>query len=107
MPSSNPAESRDSSGTRRILLNILCDLVVKGRGVFSDFSYPEYIVEMLLELVGNMVGSGKHDATQPHINDALEELWNVNSNDCMDMGLRNKALQTLRLEGSTLIITTG
>ena len=79
-------KSRYSSGTKRILLNLLCDLIIKGRGIFSDFSYPGYIVEMLLELVGNMVESDEHD-------DALEELWNVNSRDCMDRSLRSKALQ--------------
>ena len=88
-------KSRDSSGTQRILLNLVCDLIIKGRGVFSDLSYPEYIVEMLLELVRDMVESDEHDTIQPHINDALEELWNVNSRDCMDKNLRNKALQKL------------
>jgi len=82
-------ESRDSSGTQRVLLNLLCDLIIQGRGIFSDFSYPEYIVEMLLELVGNIVESDKMDA-------ALEELWNVDSRDCRDRGLWNKVLQKLR-----------
>lgn len=71
--------SRDSSGTQQILLNPICGLIVKPRGVFSDFSYPEYIVEVLLELVGNMAESGGCDTTQWHIIDALEELWNVES----------------------------
>ena len=33
-------ESRASLGMQYILLNIVCDLVVQGRGVFSDFPYP-------------------------------------------------------------------
>ena len=88
-------KSIDSSGTQQILLNLVCDLVIKGRGVFSDFTYPEYIVEELLDLVENMVESDEYDATQSHLNDALEELWNVNSRDCMDRSLRTKALKKL------------
>ena len=79
-------ESRCSSGTQLILLNLVCDLIIKRRGVFSDFSYPDYIVEMLLELVRNMVESGKMDA-------AMEELWNVNSRNCRDRSLQGRVLQ--------------
>jgi len=67
-------KSRNSSGTQRVLLNLVCDLIIKDCGVFSDFSYPEYIVEMLLELLGNMVKLGI-------MGTALGELWNVNSRD--------------------------
>ena len=84
---------KDPSGTQRILLNLICDLVIKSRGVFSDFSYPQYIVEMLLNLVGNMLD--RHGYTQPHINNAVEELWNVNPRDCMDRALRSEALEKL------------
>ena len=56
---------KDPSGTQRILLNVICDLVIKSRGVFSDFSYPQYIAEMLLNLVGNMFD--RRGYTQPHI----------------------------------------
>lgn len=79
-------KSRCSSGTQQILLNLVCDLIIKGRGVFSDFSYPECIVEMLLELVGNMVESGRMGA-------ALEELWNINPRDCKDRSLQSNVLQ--------------
>ena len=85
--------SRDSSTTQRILLNLICDLVIRSRGDFSDFSYPTYIVDMLLELVGHMI-DGRGNA-QPHIDSAIEELQNVNSRDCMDRGLRNKVLRML------------
>ena len=81
------------SGTQRILLNIICDLVIKSRGVFSDSSYPEYIVKMLLDLVGDMLD--RHGYTQPHINSVVEELWNVNPRDCMDRALRGEALKKL------------
>src|SRR5258708_14823693 len=53
---SNWRNSKNSAGTQRILLDLLCDLVIRDRGVFSDssyppYSYPPYIVEMLMDLV--------------------------------------------------------
>jgi hypothetical protein len=82
----------DLSGTQRILLNLICDIVIKGRGVFSDFPYPDYIVDMLLELVGKMVDS--HGNAHPQIHDAVDELWGVSSRN-MDRGIRDKALLAL------------
>jgi hypothetical protein len=81
------------SGTQRILLNIICDIVIKSRGVFSDSSYPEYIVNMLLDLLGDMLD--RHGYTQPHIINAAEELWSVNPRDCMNRALRSEALERL------------
>ena len=52
---SNWERSKNSAGTQRILLDLLCDLVIRSHGVFSDLSYPPYVVEMLLDLVGKMV----------------------------------------------------
>ena len=80
--------STHSSGTQRILLNLICDLVIKSRGVFSDFSYPTYIVDLLLKLVGHMTDG--HGNAQPHIKSAIEELRSVNSRDCMDRGSGTK-----------------
>src|SRR5258708_2025385 len=49
-------KSKNSAGTQRVLLDLLCDLVIRDRGVFSDssyppYSYPPYIVAMLMDLV--------------------------------------------------------
>jgi len=85
--------SRHSFGTQRILLNLICDLVIKSRGIFSDFYYPAYIVGMLLELVGHMTDG--HGNAHHHINIAIQELRNVNPTDCKDRGLRDKALRAL------------
>jgi hypothetical protein len=82
----------DLGGTQRILLNLICDIVIKSRGVFSDFPYPEYILDMLFELVGKMVD--RHGSAHPQIHDAVDELWGVNSRN-MDRGLRDKTLLTL------------
>ncbi|KAH9016764.1 hypothetical protein EDB85DRAFT_701285 [Lactarius pseudohatsudake] len=48
-------EGKESPGTHCILLNIICDLIIPGRGTFSDFSYPESITTMLVDTVGNML----------------------------------------------------
>ena len=85
--------SKRSFGTQRILLNLIGDLVIKSRGVFSDFSYPGYIVDMLLELVGHMIDGDGY--AHLHILAAIEELWCVNSRDCKDSDPRKKALWTL------------
>ena len=82
----------DLSGTQRILLNLICDIVIKSRGVFSDFPYPEYIVDRLLELMGRMVD--RYGNAHPQIHDAVNELLGVNSRN-MDRGLRDKALLVL------------
>jgi hypothetical protein len=52
---SNWQESKNLTGTQGILLDLLCDLVIRSRGVFSDFSYPPDIVDILLNLVERMV----------------------------------------------------
>jgi hypothetical protein len=61
------------------LINLICYLVIRSRGVFSDFPYPEYIVDMLLKLVGKMVD--RHGNAHPQIHDTVDErdelLWGL------------------------------
>ena len=90
---SNWKKSKNSAGTQRILLDILCDLVIRSRGVFSDFSYPPYILDMLLDLVKDMVKG--HGGEHPHINDIIQELKDFNFWDRMDNSLRDKALRAI------------
>ncbi|KAH8989947.1 hypothetical protein EDB86DRAFT_3080714 [Lactarius hatsudake] len=76
-------ESRESLGTQNILLNIICDLVIQSRGMFSDFSYPEYITNMLLELIGHVLrGNSGPDS---HVDTAMQEIESVNSINCIDL----------------------
>ncbi|KAI0278994.1 hypothetical protein BGY98DRAFT_1186246 [Russula aff. rugulosa BPL654] len=96
---SNWKKSKNSAGTQRILVDILCDLVIEGRGIFSDFSYPPYIVEMLLDLVGNMVEG--HGGSQPHINDITQELEDDNFRHRMNNDLRYKVLSAIGLPFDT------
>ena len=86
-------KSKDSAGTQRILLDILCDLVIRNRGVFSDSSYPPYIVDMLLDLVQRMVEG--HGGSHDHINEVIKELEDDNLRNRMDNSLRDEALDAI------------
>ena len=97
---SNWEKSKDSAGTQRILLDLLCDLVIRNRGVFSDSSYPRYIVKMLLDLVQKMVDG--HRGSHDHINEVINELLNDNLRDRMDNNLRDEALDALGLPPDTM-----
>jgi len=67
---SNWRQHKHSLGTQRVLLNLICDLAADQRGLFSDYTYPSYITDELLELLGNVV----EGQTGSHIDDAMEEL---------------------------------
>jgi hypothetical protein len=84
-------DGKHSLGTQNILLNLTCDLIVQGRGVFSDFPYPRYITDMLFQLIGDVLDG----STGSHIDDALRELEDGSRNR-MDMRLRNEALKAIR-----------
>jgi hypothetical protein len=86
-------ESMDSLGTLHILLNILCDLIIRGRGAFSDFSYPEPITTLFVDMVGKMLQ--RYSGPDEHIRDAVQEIENVDSLICMDMRLRHRAWASL------------
>ena len=90
---SNWEKSKKSAGTQRILLDLLCDLVIRSRGVFSDSSYPPYIVEMLLDLVKRMVEG--HGGSLPHINEVIKELEDDDLRNRMDNSLRDDALDAI------------
>jgi len=85
--------SKDSVGTQRVLLDLICDLVIESRGAFSDFRYPPYIVELLLELVGKMIEG--HEGFRQHIDDIIQELEEVNFRNLTDNDLRDKALKVI------------
>ena len=57
-------------GTLQIILNLVCDIAVQDRGIFSTCEYPSYITEELLKLLDNMV---KGQASS-YIDAAMEEL---------------------------------
>ncbi|KAF8492147.1 hypothetical protein F5888DRAFT_1731188 [Russula emetica] len=90
---SNWKKSKNSVGTQRVLLDLLCDLVIGSRGVFSDFSYPPYIVKMLLDLVEKVVEG--HGNLNPLINEVIEELEDDDLRHRMDNNLRDQALDAI------------
>jgi hypothetical protein len=61
---------KHSHGTQRVLLSLVCDLAVDQRGLFSDYPFPSYVTDALLELLGNVV----EGETGAHIDEAMEEL---------------------------------
>ncbi|KAH9057197.1 hypothetical protein EDB87DRAFT_1131786 [Lactarius vividus] len=88
-------KSSESLGTQHILLNIICDLIIRDRGVFSDFSYPESITTTLFEMVGNMLRG--YAGPNEHIRDAVREIESVDSrNNRVDVRLRSRALAAIR-----------
>ncbi|KAN0136276.1 hypothetical protein V8E53_005881 [Lactarius tabidus] len=83
-------DSKASLGTQCILLNLVCDLIIRERGVFSDFQYPEPITTTLVDMLSNTLR--QFAGPDEHIRDAVWEIENVDSLICMDMGLRSRAL---------------
>jgi len=63
-------EHKDCIGTQRVILNLICDIVIPDRGVTSNRTYPEYITNELLVLLGNMV----EGQTGSHLDDTMVEL---------------------------------
>jgi hypothetical protein len=81
-------KGRESQATQHLLLNLICDLIIRDRGIFSNFSYPETITTLLLGVIGNLL----QGYPSPHIRDLVREIQSVNSRDCMDIGLQRRAL---------------
>ncbi|KAN0136274.1 hypothetical protein V8E53_005879 [Lactarius tabidus] len=58
-------ESKDSLGTQCILLNLVCDLIIRERGVFSDFQYPEPVTTTLVDMLSNTLLSSSPSPSLP------------------------------------------
>jgi hypothetical protein len=67
---------KGSLGTLQIILNIVCDIAIRDRGIFSNCKYPDYINKELLELLGNMV-EGQEGKAKEYIEAATKELLNA------------------------------
>ena len=63
----------DSPGTKQIILNLVCDICVPDRGIFSNFRYPDIIMMELVETLRKMI-SGR---PSPYIEAAMKELQDV------------------------------
>ena len=89
---SNWEKGTTSLGTQRILLNIISDLIIRGRGNLSDFLYPVPITDMLLAMVGKMLRGYNGNE---HIRGAMQEIDDVDSRTCMNMRFRSRVLRTI------------
>lgn len=83
---------KNSPGTLQIILNLVCDIAIKNRGIFSNFPYPEYITKELLELLGKMLEGQENRGIDPTFNE-LQDLvgWRV-----ANKGFRDSALKTIQ-----------
>jgi hypothetical protein len=67
---------KGSLGTLQIILNIVCDIAIRDRGIFSICTYPDFINKELLELLGQMV-EGQEGQAKQYIEAATNELLNA------------------------------
>jgi Family of unknown function (DUF6535) len=67
---SNRSGARSNPWTQKVILELICDIAAK-RGVFSDFTYPGYIEDELVELL-RKVTTGMQDL--PDIEHAIDDL---------------------------------
>jgi len=68
---------KDTLGTLQIVLNLVCDVAMSHRGIFSNYIYPDFILKELLDLLGKMVEGQDLSANVDAINDAIKELSDV------------------------------
>ena len=86
-------ESKESLGTQHILLNIILDLIIRDRGVFSNFLYPEPITTMLVDMLDNMLQGYAGSDEGIRIRDAVLEIELADPRNCMDNKLRCRTLE--------------
>jgi hypothetical protein len=79
---------KGSCGTLQIILNLVCDMSIRDRGIFSNYTYPGYITRELLELLGNVV----EGQANPCIDATWDELrnveWRIGDRDFLEGVLR-------------------
>ncbi|KAH9016793.1 hypothetical protein EDB85DRAFT_2155674 [Lactarius pseudohatsudake] len=68
-----------SLGTQCILLNIICDLIIPSRGIFSDYSCPESITTMLVDVVRDMLQG--YVGPDEDIREAVREIESANPDE--------------------------
>ncbi|KAH9045186.1 hypothetical protein EDB85DRAFT_5286 [Lactarius pseudohatsudake] len=62
---------RDCIGTQRVILNLICDIAICDRGIFSKPTFPTDIANELLVLLEKMT----EGQSGSHFDDAMRELW--------------------------------
>ncbi|KAI0265442.1 hypothetical protein BC834DRAFT_879535 [Gloeopeniophorella convolvens] len=80
-------QCKNALGTQHVLLNLLCDIAVPSRGIFS-YDYPEYVVDELLSLSRN-VFEGQSGS---HIGAAVQELGKISWEDDYTLKLKIRSV---------------
>ena len=73
---SNWKQHKNSIGTQRVILNLICDISILDYGIMSNVAFPAYITDELLVLLEKMIEgqSGSHiDDAMKELEDAIEE----------------------------------
>ncbi|KAI0295090.1 hypothetical protein B0F90DRAFT_1752615 [Multifurca ochricompacta] len=82
----------DSYGTQQVIFDLVCDIAVKDRGMFSNYTYPDYIKDELLKFLGKVIKG----QTNAHIDSTVHELQNVPPWKLGDPDFLDKALTILK-----------
>ena len=67
---SNWRQYKNSIGTQRVILNLVCDIAIPGRGPIYNYDLPRFITDDLLVLLKHMT----EGQSGSHIHDAMKEL---------------------------------
>ncbi|KAI9431465.1 hypothetical protein H4582DRAFT_2084927 [Lactarius indigo] len=79
-------KSKESLATHCILLNIICDLIIPGRGTFSDYSYPESITTALVNMAGDLLR--EYEGPDEGIREAVLEIESASPDEDTHYGVR-------------------
>jgi hypothetical protein len=91
----NWKKNKNSAWTQRIPLDLFGDLVIRSRGVFSDFARPAmYRGDAPGSSGGKRLVKG-HGALHAHVNEVIKELEDHNIRNRMDNSLQVQALITI------------
>jgi hypothetical protein len=89
---SNWRQHKHSIRTQCVILNLICNMAIPDRGIFSNPNYPRYITDELLVMFGSMV---QGQSGLQHINDAMEELNATPQWPTIGRPLRAEAIKVL------------
>ena len=93
-------QHKNSIGTQRVILNLICDIAIIDRGLMSYYVFPSYITDRLLVLLENMV----EGQSGSHIDEAMKELEDaINEQDTDPVWFTKAELSLFRVEAIKVI----
>ena len=72
---------KGSYGTLQIILSLVCDIAIRDRGMFSNYTYPGYITKELLVLLKNMVEKQANLYIEAAWDELLDVGWRTSDKD--------------------------